>query len=132
MDYNANGLDVNFVIFDSLKLNIKTLAQVYQYNRENARRKTKALPLKEAIEDMLELYKLRSKFNETYIVAYWEQIMGLPISSRTTELYIKERKLFVQLDSAPLRNELLLAKTKIVTLLNKQVGEDIIDDVIFI
>jgi hypothetical protein len=123
---------LNFVIFDSSKLNIKTLAQVYQYNRENARRKTKALPLKEAIEDMLELYKLRSKFNETYIVAYWEQIMGLPISSRTTELYIKERKLFVQLDSAPLRNELLLAKTKIITLLNKQVGEDIIDDVIFI
>jgi hypothetical protein len=123
---------LNFVIFGSSKLNIKTLAQVYQYNRENARRKTKALPLKEAIEDMLELYKLRSKFNETYIVAYWEQIMGLPISSRTTELYIKERKLFVQLDSAPLRNELLLAKTKIITLLNKQVGEDIIDDVIFI
>jgi hypothetical protein len=108
------------------------LAQVYQYNRENARRKTKALPLKEAIEDMLELYKLRSKFNETYIVAYWEQIMGLPISSRTTELYIKERKLFVQLDSAPLRNELLLAKTKIISLLNKQVGEDIIDEVVFI
>jgi predicted nucleic acid-binding Zn ribbon protein len=108
------------------------LAQVYQYNRENARRNTKALPLKEAIEDMLELYKLRSKFNETYIVAYWEQIMGSPISSRTTEVYVKDRKLFVQLDSAPLRNELLMAKSKIVTLLNKEVGEEIIDDVVFI
>jgi hypothetical protein len=108
------------------------LAQAYHYNRENSKRNNKALPLKQAIEDMLDMYKLRSKFNETYIVAYWEQIMGLPISSRTTEIYIKQKKLFVQLDSAPLRNELLLAKSKIVSLINKEVGEDIIDDVVFI
>ncbi len=110
----------------------KQLAQVYQYNRENSKRNNKAMPLKQAIEDMLDLYKLRSKFNETYIVAYWEQIMGRPISSRTTEIYIKDKKLFVQLDSAPLRNELLMAKSKIVTLINKEVGEEIIDDVVFI
>ncbi len=108
------------------------MAKVYQYNRENSKRNNKSLPLKQAIEDMLELYNLRSKFNETYIVAYWEQIMGRPISSRTTEIYIKDKKLFVQLDSAPLRNELLMAKSKIVTLINKEVGEDIIEDVIFI
>lgn len=108
------------------------MAQTYQYNRENAKRNNKALPLKQAIEDMLELYKLRSKFNETYIVAYWERIMGLPISSRTKEIYIKDKKLFVQIDSAPLRNELLMAKSKIVTLLNKEVGEEIIEEVVFI
>lgn len=108
------------------------MAQTYQYNRENAKRNNKALPLKQAIEDMLELYKLRFKFNETYIVAYWERIMGLPISSRTKEIYIKDKKLFVQIDSAPLRNELLMAKSKIVTLLNKEVGEEIIEEVVFI
>ena len=108
------------------------MAQIYQYNRENSRRNTKALPLKDVIEDMIELYKLKSKFNETYVISYWEQIMGTVISSRTTEIYIKERKLFIQLDSAPLRNELLLAKNKIVSMINKEVGQDIIEDVIFI
>lgn len=108
------------------------MAQTYQYNRESARRNTKALPLKDAIEDMMELYKLRAKFNETYIISYWEQIMGSVISSRTTEIYIKDFKLFIQLDSSPLRNELLLAKNKIVSMINKEVGQDIIDDVIFI
>ena len=108
------------------------MAQAYQYNRENSKRNNKALPLKQAIEDMLELYKLSSKFNETYIVEYCEQIMGRPISSRTTEIYIKDKKLFVQLDSAPLRNELLMAKSKIVTILNKEVGEEIIEEVVFI
>lgn len=108
------------------------MAQIYQYNKENSRRTTKALPLKDVIEDMMELYKLKSKFNETYIVSYWEQIMGTVISSRTTEIYIKEQKLFIQLDSAPLRNELLLAKNKIVSMINKEVGQDIIEDVIFV
>jgi predicted nucleic acid-binding Zn ribbon protein len=108
------------------------MAQIYQYNREKSQRSTKALPLKDVIEDMMELYKLKSKFNETYIVSYWEQIMGTVISSRTTEIYIKEQKLFIQLDSAPLRNELLLAKNKIVSMINKEVGQDIIEDVIFV
>lgn len=108
------------------------MAKVYQYNKENARRKTGATPLKEAIEDMLEAYKIRSKFNETYIVAYWEKIMGLPIASRTTQIYIQERKLFIQLDSAPLRNELVMAKNKIVEMINKEVGQKIVDDVVFI
>ena len=110
----------------------KTMAQIYQYNRENVRRGSKALPLKDAIDDMMELYKLRSKFNETYVISYWEQIMGTVISSRTTQIYIKECKLFIQLDSSPLRNELLLAKTKIVSMINREVGQDIIEDVIFV
>lgn len=108
------------------------MSKVYHYNKENARRKTGASSLKDAIEDMLELYKIRSKFNETYIVAYWEKIMGLPIASRTTQIYIKDGKLFIQLDSAPLRNELLMAKNKIIELINKEVGEKIIQDVIFL
>jgi predicted nucleic acid-binding Zn ribbon protein len=108
------------------------MAQVYRYNKENTRRKTGASSLKDAITDMLELYKLRSKFNETYILAYWEQIMGAPIASRTTNIYIKEQKLFIQLDSSPLRNELLMAKNKIILMVNKEVGEDIIDDIIFL
>ncbi|MEA5260911.1 DUF721 domain-containing protein [Arcicella aquatica] len=108
------------------------MSKVYHYNKENVRRKTGASSLKDAIEDMLELYKIRSKYNETYIVAYWEKIMGSPIASRTTQIYIKEGKLFIQLDSAPLRNELLMAKNKIVELINKEVGEKIIQDVVFL
>ncbi|MEA5404949.1 MULTISPECIES: DUF721 domain-containing protein [Arcicella] len=108
------------------------MSKVYQYNKENARRKTGTSSLKDAIEDMLELYKIRSKFNETYIVAYWEKIMGSPIASRTTQIYINDGKLFIQLDSAPLRNELLMAKNKIIELINKEVGEKIIQDVVFL
>jgi predicted nucleic acid-binding Zn ribbon protein len=108
------------------------MAQYYKFNRENVRRKTGTSSLKEAIDELLALYKLQSKFDETSIVAHWEQIMGEPIAARTTQIYVKEKTLFVQFDSAPLRNELLLAKQKIISLINKSIGQETIDEVVFI
>jgi hypothetical protein len=61
------------------------MAQYYKFNRENVRRKTGTSSLKEAIDELLALYKLQSKFNETSIVAHWEQIMGEPIAARTMQ-----------------------------------------------
>ncbi|MDI9881486.1 DUF721 domain-containing protein [Flectobacillus longus] len=108
------------------------MAQYYSYNRENAKRKTSASSLKEAIEDMLEFYKLRTKFDETYVAAHWEQIMGAPIAARTTRVYITEAKLYIQLDSASLRNELLMAKNKILQLINQAIGAELVNEVIFL
>ncbi|MDI9866667.1 DUF721 domain-containing protein [Flectobacillus sp. DC10W] len=108
------------------------MAQYYSYNRENAKRKTSASSLKEAIEDMLEFYKLRTKFDETYVAAHWEQIMGAPIAARTTKVYITEAKLYIQLDSASLRNELLMAKNKILQLINQAIGAELVNEVIFL
>ncbi len=108
------------------------MAQVYKYNKENARRKTTTAPLKEVIDEMLDYYKLRVKFDESYIAAHWERIMGAPIASRTTQIYVKEGKLFIQLDSAPLRSELLIAKNKILTMINKAIGSDLLNEVVFL
>ncbi|MFC0185348.1 Protein of unknown function [Pseudarcicella hirudinis] len=106
--------------------------QYYRFNKDNVRRKTGTISLKEAIDDLLNLYKLRGKYNETYIVAYWEKIMGKPIASRTSKIYVSEGKLFIQIDSAPLRSELLMAKNKIIQLINQEIGEEMIREVIFI
>ncbi len=108
------------------------MAQYYQYSRENAKRKTTSSSLKEAIDEMLEFYRLRTKFDETYIAAHWEKIMGSPIAVRTTQIYVKEGKLFIALDSAPLRNELLMAKHKIITLINQEIGAELISEVVFL
>lgn len=81
---------------------------------------------------MLEFYKLRTKFDETYVAAHWEQIMGAPIAARTTKVYITEAKLYIQLDSAALRNELLMAKNKILQLINQAIGAELVNEVIFL
>ena len=58
--------------------------------------------------------------------------MGQAIASRTNRLYVRDRKLHIEISSAPLRNELVNAKQKLIQLVNKDMGSEVIDDVVFI
>jgi predicted nucleic acid-binding Zn ribbon protein len=86
--------------------------------------------LKEAIDQLLKTYKLDDRLTEKRLIASWESVMGEMIAKHTTDIYIKHQQLFVTLDSAALRNELLLAKSKIVKMLNDSVGREIINEVV--
>jgi predicted nucleic acid-binding Zn ribbon protein len=86
--------------------------------------------LKEVIEQLLKAYKLDDKLAERKLISSWESVMGVMIAKHTKDLYIKHKQLFVTLDSAALRNELSLARTKIVKMLNEEVGSEVINDVI--
>jgi len=88
--------------------------------------------LKEAIDLLLETCRIKGKFQETAIVAHWEEIMGKTIASRTTELYIRDQKLFLKLSSSVLRNELQMARQKIIDLLNARAGSEVIREVVFL
>lgn len=88
--------------------------------------------VKEAFDKLLQVYKLRGRFNETYLEAYWGRMMGNAIASRTTRLYVREGTLYIELSSAPLRSELVNAKQKVIQLVNKEVGSEVISDVVFI
>ena len=95
-------------------------------------RKTKSQTVGEALETFLATYKLKSKFNETYLVAYWEKFMGVAIAARTEKIYISRGILFIRISSSPLRQELILAKSRIIAMLNKEIGEETVKDVVFI
>jgi hypothetical protein len=95
-------------------------------------RKAEISPLKDVINDLLKAYKLTGKFNETHIIASWERIMGAPIAKRTTSLNISNKKMYVKLNSAPLKQELSMSKTKIVELLNNDLGQVVIEEIIFL
>ena len=100
------------------------------FNPKGPRASTRSkdnMSLKEAIESLLRVYQLQNKFDETYVVAHWEEIMGKPIAARTTKVFIKDKKLFLGLDSAPLKKELLMAKQKMIELLNKTAQQDIFE-----
>ena len=86
--------------------------------------------LKEAIDHLLKTYKLDDRIAERRLVSSWESVMGVMIAKHTTDIYIKHQQLFVTLDSAALRNELSLAKSKIVKMLNDGAGRNVINEVI--
>jgi predicted nucleic acid-binding Zn ribbon protein len=87
--------------------------------------------LGDAIRAILNKYRLEQKFNEAGLINSWEHVVGAMIARHTVQLSVFRRTLFVEVDSASLRNELTYAREKIRTALNKAAGSDIIDEVVF-
>lgn len=90
------------------------------------------ISIKEAIKQLMKAYRLDDKMNELRLINSWEKVVGKLISKHTTNLYIKNKKLFVRLDSAALKTELSYSKEKIIGMLNQEVGEKVIDKIVFI
>ena len=86
--------------------------------------------IKKAIEELLDTYKLKGKINEVRLINSWEKIMGKAISNHTREMHIANRILYIKIDSAPLRHELMFSKDKMIKLINDSVGESVIEDVV--
>lgn len=95
-------------------------------------RKSTAAPLKEAINDLLKAYHIDGKYNQTRIIAFWEDLMGKTIAKRTSKIYFKGKTLFVELSSAALKHELSLSKTKMIDLIHKEFGPGLVDDIVFL
>lgn|SRR5690349_446508 len=104
----------------------------YRPYKEHTTRKAGITTLKDAIGQMLQSYQLQGRFNETYLEAFWGKMMGTAIASRTNRLYVRDNILYIEIASAPLRNELVTAKQKMIQLINKDIGAEVIKDVIFI
>lgn len=95
------------------------------------KRKSNQMPIKDAIERLLQVYKLDAKMVELDAVKCWEEMMGPAVSKRTREIFINNKVLYLKLDSAPLKEELLMNKTLIVSRLNERMGKEVITDVFF-
>ncbi len=95
-------------------------------------RKDRDLNIKDAVDQLLDVYKLRRKFDETALIAAWPEIIGRGIASRTKQLYIRDKKLFINVESAVIKNELFLIKSQIISRLNEHVGQEVIEDLVII
>jgi predicted nucleic acid-binding Zn ribbon protein len=87
--------------------------------------------LKQAIEALIDQFKIQEKLSETVVLNDWEKIVGKMIARHTKNIYIKKRILYVELDNAALRNELSYAKTKLVVAINKSLNSEAIDEIVF-
>lgn len=95
-------------------------------------RKAETSSIKSALQELLCTYKIEDKYTATQITTAWGRIMGEPISRRTEKIFMKGKKLFVKLNSAPLKNELSLSKDKIVALFAQEFGHDALEEIIFL
>jgi predicted nucleic acid-binding Zn ribbon protein len=87
--------------------------------------------LGEVIQEFIQAYRLSDKLNEMNIKSDWEKITGTVIAKHTKKIYILRRVLYVQVDSAALREELLMARSRLLAALNKNFPAPVIDEIIF-
>lgn len=86
--------------------------------------------IKEVIEELLKTYRLDARMAERRLIHAWDEVMGQMIANHTKDLFIKNKQLHVRLDSAALRNELMMAREKIIKMLNEAAGAQVIEEVI--
>ena len=98
----------------------------------NYPKKKEALRLEDAFQDLLKSYQLEATYQEKVLLASWPKLMGKTISDRTGSLYIKDKKLFVKITSGPVKKELQLNKSKVISLLEAEVGKGVVDDLVFL
>ena len=83
----------------------------------------------EALSLWLDRYRLRRGMDETRVLQAWDELMGPSIVRQTTKKKVQNQILYVQLESAVVRKELLMVKSKIVSSINEHLGREAIKDV---
>ncbi|MCC8410728.1 DUF721 domain-containing protein [Mucilaginibacter sp. UR6-1] len=95
-------------------------------------RKANDKTLKDAIEQMMQVYKLKRKFNETAVIANWPQLVGSSVANRTKEIYISDKKLFVRIESSVIKHELMLIRAQIIQKINDEAQAVVVEEVVFL
>ncbi len=83
--------------------------------------------IKELIQNWLRTAERKDGYLEARIAGVWKELMGQAVDIHTQRVRFREGVLTVQLDSAVLREELALGKSRIVSLLNERLGEEVVE-----
>lgn len=89
-----------------------------------------AIHIGQAINELLSSYHIKSKFDAANIVGSWERLVGKPIAKRTKKVFIKDKVLFVQIESASMKHDISLHKSHIVEIFQKEFGADVVREIV--
>lgn len=87
--------------------------------------------LSDVMQKLFDAYGWTEKMDGVRIINSWEKVVGSIFAKHTTNIYVKNKKLHVFLDSSVLRNELYMERTEIVKKLNFEIGKKVINEIIF-
>ncbi|WP_343485837.1 DUF721 domain-containing protein [Allomuricauda sp. d1] len=91
-----------------------------------AKRQNEHLNLGDALKEFIKENRLQKGMDKVDARAAWIKLMGNGVNNYTTSVELKNDILFVSLSSSVLRQELSLGKSKIITMLNEELGKDLI------
>lgn len=95
------------------------------------KRTSNEAPLKDVIDRWLKAYRLDGKMKEMDIIDSWPEMMGTAVANRTQKITIKNKTLYLKMESAVMRGELSHGKQVIIERINQKAGFEMINDVWF-
>ena len=89
-----------------------------------------AIHIGQAIQQLLKEFHIKSKFDEANVVASWERLVGKPIAKRTKKVFVRNKVVFVELESPSMKHDLQLHKNQILEIFRKEFGVDAVADIV--
>lgn len=93
-------------------------------------RKKNNVSIGEALQEFIFSNKLQKGLDKVLVKEAWVSLMGNGVNNYTTGLDLRNDTLFVSLSSSVLREELSLGKSKIIKLLNEEVGREVVKKIV--
>lgn len=84
----------------------------------------------QALKMFLQRSRLKGNIQAYQITDVWEEIMGKTIAKYTEKIEVINHTLFITTTVAPLKNELLYQKEKIIQRVNEALGENLVKEVV--
>lgn len=91
-----------------------------------AKRRNDNLNMGEALNEFIKANKLEKGMDKVNAQEAWAKLMGNGVNNYTTAIELRKDTLFVSLSSSVLREELSLGKSKIITMLNEELGKELV------
>lgn len=91
-----------------------------------AKRHSSHIPLSEALNEFIQENKLQKGMDKVNTREAWANLMGNGVNNYTTAVELKNETLFVSLSSSVLREELSLGKSKIIKMINEELGKELV------
>jgi hypothetical protein len=90
------------------------------------KRENENLSIKEALSAFIQKNKLGKGMDKVEAREAWARLMGNGVNNYTTAVELRNDTLFVSLSSSVLREELSLGKSKIIAMINEEIGKEVV------
>jgi len=88
-------------------------------------------PLGDVLQQIIDRFGYRDRLDAVRAVEAWAHVAGPRINAQTDRVWVHERKLFVQVRSAPWRHQLHLQRRAWCERLNEELGGAVVEEVVF-
>ncbi|RPG66460.1 MAG: DUF721 domain-containing protein [Flavobacteriaceae bacterium TMED42] len=97
---------------------------------KSSKRKFEPQTIGKVLDEIVQSKALKSGITNARINELWYELMGSHMTSYTEKITLRGNTLFVSLNNAALREELRYGKDKILEMMNKQLGSEILEKIV--